>query len=64
MKQSRDFQITAGVLTLTMAIGGAGENYPLLEMLLELGAIAAVAYFVLTRRSWALNGETRLALIQ
>ena len=63
MKQSRDFQITAGVLALAMAIGGAGENYPLLEMLLQLGAIAAVAYFVLTRRSWALNGETRLALV-
>lgn len=63
MKQTTDFKVTAGLLALAMAIGGAGENYPLLEMLLELCAVAVLGYFVLTRRNWALNGEARLALV-
>ena len=32
-------------------------------MLLELCALATLGYFALTRRSWALNLETRLALV-
>src|SRR3954466_10033396 len=63
MKQSRDFQVTAGLLAITMAIGGAGDSFPLLEMLLELSALATLGYFVLTRRKWTFNLETRLALV-
>src|SRR5689334_8945644 len=62
MKQGRDFLVVAGLLAITMAIGGAGDSFPLLEMLLELCALATLGYFALTRRSWALNLETRLAL--
>ena len=62
MKHGRDFQVTAGLLAITMAIGGAGKSFPLLEMLLELCGLATLGYFVLTRRSWAFNLETRLAL--
>ena len=62
MKHGRDFQVTAGLLAITMAIGGAGESFPLLEMLLELCGSATLGYFVLTRRSWGFNLETRLAL--
>lgn len=61
MKQGKDFQITAGLLAITMAIGGAGDSFPLLEMLLELCALTALGYFALSRRSWTLNLETRLA---
>jgi O-antigen ligase len=63
MKQGRDFQVVAGLLAVTMAIGGAGDSFPLLEMLLELCALATLGYFALTRRSWALNLETRLAVV-
>jgi O-antigen ligase len=63
MKQARDFQVVAGLLAITMAIGGAGDSFPLLEMLLELCAVATLGYFALTRRSWAPNMETRLALV-
>ena len=62
MKQGRDFHITAGLLVITMAIGGAGDSFPLLEMLLELCGLATIGYLILTRRSWALNLETRVAL--
>src|SRR6476469_7056002 len=62
MKQGRDFLVVAGLLAITMAVGGAGDSFPLLEMLLELCALATLGYFALTRRSWALNLETRLAL--
>jgi O-antigen ligase len=62
MRQSRDFQVTAGLLAITMAIGGAGDSFPFLEMLLELCALATLGYFVLTRRTWTFNLETRLAL--
>src|SRR6476469_2124436 len=63
MKQGRDFQITAGLLAMAMAVGGAGDTFPLLEMLLELCALATLGYFAVTRRSWTLNLETRLALL-
>src|SRR6476646_10489941 len=62
MKHGRDFQVTAGLLAITMAIGGAGESFPLLEMLLELCGLATLGYFMLTRRRWAFNLETRLVL--
>src|SRR4051812_31147962 len=62
MKQGRDFQVTAGLLAITMAIGGAGDSFPLLEMLLELCGLATIGYFVLTRRRWAFHLETQLAL--
>jgi hypothetical protein len=62
MKQGRDFQITAGMLAIALAIGGAGDSFPLLEMLLELCGLATIGYFVLTRRYWGSNVETRLAL--
>ena len=62
MKHGRDFQVTAGLLAITMAIGGAGKSSPLLEMLFELCGLATLGYFVLTRRSWGFNLETRLAL--
>src|SRR3954468_13944454 len=63
MKQGRDFQVTAGLLAITMAIGGAGDSFPLLEMLLELSALATLGYFALTRRNRPLDLETRLALV-
>ena len=63
MKQGRDFQVIAGLLAVAMAIGGAGDSFPLLEMLLELCALATLGYFALTRRSWTLNLETRLAFV-
>src|SRR5438128_1869462 len=62
MKHGRDFEVTAGLLAVALAIGGAGESFPLLEMLLELCGLATIGYFVFTRRKWAFNLETRLAL--
>src|SRR4051812_9979681 len=63
MNQRKDFQITAATLAIALAIGGAGDSFPLLEMLLELCGATTLGYFVLTQRNWEFKGETRLALV-
>ena len=39
MKRNINFVATAGLLALALAVGGAGENFPLLEMMLDLAAL-------------------------
>ena len=39
MNRNIIFVAAAGLLTLALAVGGAGENFPLLEMMLDLAAL-------------------------
>ena len=39
MKRNIIFVAAAGLLALALAVGGAGENFPLLEMMLDLAAL-------------------------
>lgn len=48
MRFSTDFKLTAGLLILALAVGGAGLAFPLLQMLLGLFAVAVGAYFAWT----------------
>ena len=57
-----DFNVTAALLALALAIGGAGLAFPMLQLLLGLSAVAAGAYFAVTERSWRFHGNRRLAL--
>ncbi|HYX47854.1 MAG TPA: hypothetical protein VE820_13680, partial [Sphingomicrobium sp.] len=48
MRASTDFKLTAGLLIVALAVGGAGLAFPLLQMLLGLCAVAIGAYFAWT----------------
>lgn len=48
MRASTDFKLTAGLLILALAVGGAGLSFPLLQMLLGLCAVGVGAYFAWT----------------
>jgi len=61
MQGSRDFQITSGLLIVALAVGGAGLSFPILQMLLELCALGAAAYFVWTPQA-RLSPYARVAL--
>ena len=39
MNRNIIFVAAAGLLALALAVGGAGENFPLLEMMLDLAAL-------------------------
>ena len=39
MNRNIIFVAAAGLLTLALVVGGAGENFPLLEMMLDLAAL-------------------------
>ena len=58
-----DFQMTAALLALALAVGGAGLNYPFLQLLLGLATVAAAGYFAMTQRSWRFTGNRLLAVI-
>lgn len=58
-----DFQVTAALLALTLAVGGAGLNYPFLQLLLGLATVSAAGYFAMTERSWRFTGNRLLAVI-
>ena len=62
MTISADMKVAGGLLALALAFGGAGLTFPLLQMTVGLAAIAAAAYFVLTRRSWHLPRLSRAAI--
>ena len=62
MSGAIDFWVTAALLALALAVGGAGVAHPLLQMLLGLGAIGAAAYFAFTDRSWQFDRLRRFAL--
>jgi O-antigen ligase len=51
MNQSRDFQLTAGLLALAFAVGGAGLSFPMLQLLLCICALGVAAWFVLSPRT-------------
>jgi O-antigen ligase len=59
-ESSNDFKIVSCLLLLALAVGGAGISFPLLELLLELAAIATAAYFLLTPHNWHFD---RIALL-
>jgi O-antigen ligase len=63
MTNSTDLRVVGGLLALSLAVGGAGQSYPLLEMLLQICALAAAAYFVVTRRNWRFRPLTSFALL-
>lgn len=48
MRASTDFKLTAGLLVVALAVGGAGLSFPILQMLLGLCAIGVGAYFAWT----------------
>lgn len=62
MERSTDHKLVAGLLALTLLIGGAGGSFPRIEMLLAVSSIALAAYFLLLRRSWRFPRLTALAL--
>lgn len=43
MGRKNYFHVAAALLVVALAVGGAGQNFPLLEMLLDLCALAAAA---------------------
>jgi O-antigen ligase len=63
VKSSTDFKLTAGLLALILAFGGAGLSHPLLAMLLQLSACGAVAYLILSPRDWRFDRLTCFALL-
>lgn len=63
MTNSADFKVVAGLLALSLAVGGAGVSFPRLAMLLQILALAGAGYFLVTRRSWRLQRLTSLALV-
>ena len=56
------FIATAGLLAAALAVGGAGERFPLLAMGLDLGAIGVAAALVWERRPERLTTLARAAL--
>jgi len=62
MKVSLELRVTGGLLALTLAIGGAGLSFPLLQTLLALAALAVAAYYV-ARPAPAFVGLTRPFLV-
>lgn len=62
MTNSTDFMVIAVLLALALAVGGAGVSFPLLQMLLQMAALATAAYLVATRRNWRLGRESHMAL--
>ena len=63
MYGSRDFNLVAGLLALSLAIGGAGINFPLLQLFLQGAALLLLGYFVATRRSWRFDTLSVIALV-
>ncbi len=61
MQASTDFKLTAGLLILALAVGGAGLSFPLLQMLLGLCAVAVGAYFAWTPQA-RMSSFARIAL--
>jgi O-antigen ligase len=62
MNTNANFVMTAALLLLALAIGGAGENFPVLEMALGLGAVVAAARLSWSRPMQRLPGLSRWAL--
>ena len=62
MKRNIDFVIAGSLLALALAVGGAGENFPLLSMLLDLSAIGAAASLLWNRRPERLTSLSRCAI--
>lgn len=63
MTDRTDFRVSAAVLVLALAFGGAGAYFPLLEMLLELSGLVVLLYFALDGRRYRLGSEARLPLV-
>ena len=63
MRNSRDFKVVVVLLCLTLAFGGAGINFPSLELLLQIAALCAAGYFALTPRIWRFNALTTIAFV-
>jgi O-antigen ligase len=62
MNKNSNFLLTAALLILALAIGGAGENFPILQMLLGIGALAVAAIFAWSHRTERLPQLSRWAL--
>jgi len=60
-----DFIFTAIFLALVLAIGGARDRYPLLEMMVELAALAMLLYFCWTRGlpRWRIGNRFPLVIL-
>jgi O-antigen ligase len=57
------FFVAAALLAVALAVGGAGQNFPLLEMLLDLLALAAAVLFLWYPQSEALPTLSRCAVL-
>ena len=62
MKRNIIFVAAAGLLVLALAVGGAGENFPLLEMILDLAALGAGGLIIWKRSPERLTTLARCAL--
>ena len=62
MSERRDFSVAAFLLSIALAVGGAGASFPRLELLLEIAAVVTLVYFIATRRPWRLAGLSRCHL--
>lgn len=59
---SAAFKLAAVFLSIGFAVGGAGSQYPLLELLVELASIAVLAWLAANRAWVALRPIARLGL--
>ena len=50
------------LLSIALAVGGAGASFPRLELLVEIAGVVTLVYFTATRRPWRLAGLSRFAL--
>ena len=62
MTRNMTFVATAGLLALALAVGGAGENFPLLEMILDLAALGVGGVLIWTGSRERLTTLARCAL--
>ena len=62
MKQNANFVTAAALLGLALAVGGAGENFPLLAMVLNLAAVGGMAAFLWRRQPERLTTLSRCAI--
>lgn len=62
-RERKDFWAAAILLSIALAIGGAGPRFPLLEMTVELAALAVLVYLGCTRGRPRFTAEARFPLL-